>query len=128
MTRLVWLRYRDFTSGGASDASENRSRHQSGAARIVEIEQATDEFTGGIEARYRLHVSVQYLTLLIDAQTAESKSGPATNLIRMEGWLINCVRPIGLVDGKRFRAPPILHVGIKWYVAAHRGIVTDNFA
>ena len=102
MTRLVWLRYRDFTSGGASDASENRSRHQSGAARIVEIEQATDEFTGGIEARYRLHVSVHYLTLLIDAQTAESKSGPATNLIRMEGWLINRVRPIGLVDGKRF--------------------------
>ena len=46
----------------------------------------------------------------------------------MEGRLINCVRPISLVNRKPFCVSPILHVRIKWYIGPHRGIVTGNFA
>src|SRR6202051_4582749 len=56
---------------GAGNLAEHRAGHQSGAARIVEIEQAADQFARGIEAADRLIVGVEHFAVGVDAQAAE---------------------------------------------------------
>src|SRR5258708_31553283 len=57
----------------AGDLAEHRAGHQARAARIVEVEQAADQFAGGIEAADRLGVGVEHFAVGVDAKPAEGE-------------------------------------------------------
>src|SRR3984957_12087056 len=85
---------------GAGDLPEHRAGHQARAARIVEIEQAADQFARGIEAADRLIVGVEHFAVGVDAQAAEGKCHAASHGVALIGRRIERVGPIALVDGE----------------------------
>src|SRR6185312_13540624 len=94
----------------AGDAAEYCSRHQPSAPWIVEVEQTTDKFTRSIKTWNWLQIDVQHLAEVIDAQTAKRESDSTTDLIGVIRRLVDCVRPIGLIDQETLCAPPVLDI------------------
>src|SRR5690242_13135659 len=64
---------------GAGDLAEHRAGHQAGAARIVEVEQAADQFARRIKAADRLVVGVEHFAVGVDAQAAEREGDAASH-------------------------------------------------
>src|ERR1700726_1461946 len=79
---------------GAGDLAEHRAGHQARAARIVEIEQAADQFARGIEAADRLIVGVEHFAVGVDAQAAEGEGDAARYGVAFIGRRVKSVRPI----------------------------------
>src|ERR1700686_3709408 len=107
---------------GAGDLAEHRAGHQAGAARIVEIEQAADQFTRGIGAADRLIVGVEHFAVGVDAQAAEGEGNAASHGVAFIGRRVKRVRPIALVDGEPLGAAAVLDVRIERHVGFHRGV------
>src|ERR1700676_3572937 len=107
---------------GAGDLAEHRAGHQAGAARIVEIEQAADQFARGIEAADRLIVGVEHFAVGVDAKSAEGEVDPAGDGIAFIGRRVESIRPIAFVDGKPRGAAAVLDFRIERHVGLHRGI------
>src|SRR3546814_6673583 len=84
--------------GGGSHpggAAEDAACGQPGAARIVEIEQAADELSGGEKAGHRREVGVEHLRGLgIDPQAAEGEGDAAADLIGFERRLVDGMGPV----------------------------------
>src|SRR5690606_20227524 len=97
---------------GAGDLAEDRARHQAGAARIVEVEEAADQFSRRVEAGNALLGSVENRRFGIDAKAAEREGDAAGGLIGLERGLVDAMRPVRLVDLQAFRAAAILDVGV----------------
>src|SRR5262249_30071767 len=102
------------------DAAEHRACHQSGPARIIEVEQAADQLAGRIETADRLIVGIEDLAVGGDAQAPEGEGDAAGHRIGLVGRRVERVRPVALVDGEPFGAPAILDVGIERNVGANR--------
>src|SRR5258708_27894350 len=109
------------------DSSEDRPRHQAGAAGIIEIEEAADQLAGCVESANRCAVGVDHRAFGVDAQTAECKRDAAGDRVTLERWRIDCVRPIALVNREAARRAPVLDVRIEGYFALHRGVVSSHF-
>src|SRR5580704_15319041 len=107
---------------GAGDLAEHRAGHQAGAARIVEVEQAADQFARGIEAADRLVVGIEHFAVGIDAQAAEGEGNAASHGVAFIGRRVEGVGPIALVDGEPLGAAAVLDVRIEWHVGLHRGV------
>src|SRR5262245_65516082 len=74
---------------GACDAAEHRARGQAGAAGIVEIEQSSDQFAGGIEAADRLVVGIEHFGVGGDAHAAEGEGKAAGHRVAFERRLVD---------------------------------------
>src|ERR1700684_4390739 len=107
---------------GAGDLAEHRAGHQAGAARIVEVEQAADQFARGIEAADRLIVGVEHFAVGVDARAAEGEGHAAGHGIALVRRRIKRIRPIALVDGEPRGAAAVLDVRIERHVGLHRGV------
>ena len=64
---------------GAGDLAEHRAVGESGAARVIEIEDTADQLACGIQAGNRFAVGRQYPRLGIDAQAPEGEGDAASN-------------------------------------------------
>src|SRR5437867_2943835 len=105
------------------DASEHRAVGEAGSARIVEVEDSADQFTGRVQARYRISVGGYHLRAGVDAQPAEGEGDPAGDGIGFEGRRVEGVRPVGLVHCESRGAAPVLDVGVEWNVRSHGRVV-----
>src|SRR5690242_18513530 len=70
--------------GGAGNLAEHGAGHQPGAAGIIEIEQAADQFAGGIKPADRLIIGVKHFGVGIDAQAAEGEGDAAGHGVAFE--------------------------------------------
>src|ERR1700682_6533588 len=77
---------------GAGDLAEHRAGHQARAARIVEVEQAADQFARGVEAADRLIIGVEHLAVGINAQAAEGEGDAASHGVAFIGRCVESVR------------------------------------
>src|SRR3984893_8910623 len=107
---------------GAGDLAEHRAGHQAGAARIVEVEQAADQFASGIEAADRLIVVIEPFAVVVDAQAAEGEGDSASHGVAFIRRRVERVRPIALVDGEALGAAAVLDIRIERHVGLHRGV------
>src|SRR5215472_10099403 len=122
-TSIAWRSVLAGAPGrGTGDLAEHGARYESRAAGIIEIEQAADQFAGGIEAADRLIVGVEHFAIGVDTQAAEGEGDAAGHGVGLERRRIYGVRPIALVDGEPLPASPILDVGIERHVGFHRRI------
>src|ERR1700754_3577794 len=88
--------------GGFSSCSpEHGTRHQSGPARIAEVEQPSDNLSGGKEARNRFAGGVDDLSgFRYDRQTAKGEGHATTHLIGLEWRLVDRLCPVRFIDGE----------------------------
>src|SRR5205085_7779754 len=116
-------RHGKFASASSCDPSENRTGHQAGAARIIEIEQSADQFAGGEQARDRHIFNVEYMPRWINLQTTKGESNAAADRVAFKRRLLHRVRPVRLVDREPHGALAVLDVRIEFDVTLHRGVV-----
>src|SRR5690606_4380654 len=108
---------RSHRSRGAGDPAEYRTRHQAGAARIVEVEDTADELTCRIEAGDGDKVVIHHLgSLRIDAEAAKCECDAAADLIGFKGRPVDCVRPVRLGNLEADGATTVLCRGVEGYV------------
>src|SRR5947207_6890268 len=100
-------------SAGARDAPEPGAVRESRAAGIVEPEDAADELARRVEAADGLAVRVDHLRFSVDPQAAEAEGDAAGHRVGLEGWRVERVGPVGLVDFQPFGTAAILDVGIE---------------
>ncbi len=105
------------------DLAEHGARHQARAARIIEVEQAADQFARRIKAADRLIVGIEHLAVGIDAQAAERKRDAAGDRVALERRRVDGVRPIAFGDSEALRAAAVLDVRIERHVDLYRGVV-----
>src|ERR1017187_300033 len=105
---------------GPGQAAEHRSTGQSGAARVVEVEEVSDELTGRLKAWDWLPVHVNHVCRRIDAETAEGEGYAAGHHVGLERRLRNRVGPIRFRWFKVGGAPTVLDVGVERDLLAHR--------
>src|SRR6266851_10124532 len=67
------------------DASEYRAVGETGPARVVEIENPTDQFAGGEQPVDGFAVGRNHLRVGVDAQPAEGEGDPAGDRVGFEG-------------------------------------------
>ena len=78
-----------YPGRGASRApAEHGARGQSAATWIVGVEKPAHELAGGVQARYRVLVSIQHAGLAIDAQATEREGYPASHREPVIGGLV----------------------------------------
>src|SRR5579859_8296534 len=82
---------------GTGDLAEHRAGHQAGAARIVEVEQAADQFARRIEAADRLLVGVEHFAVGVDTQAAKREGDAAGHRVALERRRVDGVGPVALV-------------------------------
>src|ERR1700719_1308831 len=88
---------RDPACFAARDPPEHRAGHQAGAAWIIEIEQAADQFACSVESGNRRILDVKHVAGCVDLQAPEGKRDAATDGVGFERRLLQGVRPVRLV-------------------------------
>src|SRR6516225_3729039 len=112
--------------GSAGNPAEHSARHKAGAARIVEIENATDELACGVQPRDGTAVSVNDASLGVNLQPAKRKSDAAGHGVSLERRCVYGVGPVRFWNWQSFRAPAILNVRIELNTGIHRFVIIDD--
>src|SRR3990170_2883529 len=103
------------------DAAEHRARHQSGAARVVEIEQPAHHLARAVEAGDLVEVHVEHLAgFTVDAQPPESEGDSAGGRVGIEWGRIERLRPVRLGRLDADGALAVLYGVVERHVFAYR--------
>src|SRR2546426_2076652 len=103
----------------AGETAEHSARDESGAARVVEVEDPADHLAGGVEPRYLGRIVIEHLSVGVDAKTAEREGDPARGRVRLERRLVDRVGPVRLRGLEADGATAVPRVRIEGHVAAH---------
>ena len=101
------------TGRAPGDPSEDRARHQAGAARIIEVEEAADQLARRIKSANRQPVGIDHRAVGIDAQAAEGERDSAGDRVSLERRRIDSIRPVALVDREAARRAAVLDIGVE---------------
>src|SRR5215475_609231 len=71
----------EFASAAPRDSPEHGAGHQSGAARIIEVEQPADEFARRKETGDRRILDVEHARRRIDLEATEGEGNSATDRV-----------------------------------------------
>src|SRR6516165_8407959 len=109
--------------GSAGNPAEHSACHKASAARIVEIENATDELACSVQPRDGMAVSVNDASLGVNLQPAKRKSDAASHSVSLERRRVYGVGPIRFWDWQSFSASAILSVRIELNIGVHRFVI-----
>src|SRR6516164_4626396 len=99
--------------GLACEPAEHRTRHQTGATRVIEIEQPTKQFAGCVQAANRQAVGVYDVAMVVDSKPAERESYSAGDCIGFEWRGVEGIGPVRFVQREATGASSIFHVRIE---------------
>src|SRR5215208_7843904 len=82
---------------------EHRPGGQPASSRVVVVEKAADELSGGVQTLHRPARSVQHPGGLVYAHSTEGEGDAARNREPVEGWRVERLGPVGLGRLDAFR-------------------------
>src|SRR5882762_162171 len=115
--------YRALRRACSRNLPEHCTVREAAASGVIEVENSADQLTGRVQPRNRVSVGRHHLRVRVDAQAAEVEGDPAGHRVGFEGWRVDGVRPVRLVDREPGCAAPVLDVGFEWNVRSHGRVV-----
>src|SRR5579859_2612383 len=101
----------EFAGAAPRDSPEHGACHQSGASRIIEVEQPADELSRRKETGDRRILDVEHARRRIDLEAAESEGNAAADRVGLERRFLQSIGPVAFVERQPDRRLAVLDVG-----------------
>src|SRR5690606_17643697 len=103
---------------GSSDLTEHRTRGQTCAAGVVEIEQATHHLATRIEPWNYFPIGVDHVGISVDTQAAEGECDSTRHVERLIWRVGQGIRPVRFINRQTLSTLSILDVRVERYIVA----------